>query len=135
MLLCKIFISYWEVSLKWDLSFFSLDKKRCMFPRGSILIDAGKKTTPILMILLNKKWIFYIKAKSLLFKVAKVKKKFRAIRWILSYAQSPLVDFWSIPKLQSKTDQMGKISKVSLCLKHVQSPRRIKFWDFFLSNE
>ena len=61
----------------------------------------------------------------------KWKKNFGAIRWILSYAQCPLVDFWSIRYLYSKTDQMGKISKVLLCLKHVQSPRRIKFWDFF----
>ena len=61
----------------------------------------------------------------------KWKKNFGAIRWILSYAQCPLVDFWSIRYKFSKTDQMGKISKVLLCLKHVQSPRRIKFWDFF----
>ena len=122
--------------IKMGLVFFSLDKKRCAFPGGSILIEARKKTSPFLMILFNKKWMFYIKAKLLLFKSCLSEKKFfGVIRWILSFAQLPLVDFWSIPKFYSKMDQMGKISKVLLCIKHVQSPRRIKFWDFFFSNE
>ena len=62
------------------------------------------------------------------------KKKFKAIRSILSFSQCPLVDFWSIRNFYGKTDYMGKISKVSMCLKHIQSPRWINFWVFSLSN-
>ena len=109
---------------KLGLSFFSLDKKRCMY-------RCWKKTSPISLIFLNKKWIFFIKAKLLLLKSCNIKKKFRVIRSILSFCQRPLVDFWSKRNFYGKTDYMGKISKVSMCLKHVQSPRRIKFWDFF----
>ena len=128
-------ISYWEISQKWELSFFSPYTKRCMFTRASFLIKAEKKTIPIFVIILNKKWIFFIKAKLLLLKSCNNKKKFRAIRSILSFSQRPLVDFWSIRYNYGKTDYMGKISKVSMCPKHIQSPRRINFWVFSLSNE
>ena len=63
-------------------------------------------------------------------KLLKWKKKFRAIQWILIYAQCPLVDFWSIQNFYGKTDHIGKISMVSMCLKHIQSPRRINLGFF-----
>ena len=75
LLLWKKFISYWEILQKWDLSFFSIDTKRCMFTRASFLIEAEKKTNPIFLIILNKRWIFFIKAKLLLLKKCVNKKK------------------------------------------------------------
>ena len=71
---------------------------------------------------------FHFQMNSGLFSVKE--KKFTVIWSILSFCQRPLVDFWSIRNFYGKTDYMGKISKVSMCLKHVQSPRGINFWVF-----
>ena len=76
----------------------------------------------------QKEMIFFHKSKVTTFKKLRKKRKFRAIRSILSFFQRPLVDFWRIWNFYGKTDHIGKISMVSMCLKHVQSPRRINFW-------
>ena len=97
----------------------------------NVLYRGWKKTSPIFVTTLNKKWIFCIKAKLLLLKSWRNKKKFHSDSINFKLLSTPSGGFLSICYFYGKTDDTGKISKVSMSLKHVQSPGRINFWVFF----
>ena len=94
-----------------------------------------KKTSLIFATLHNKKWIFCIKAKLLLLKSCLSEKKIQSDLINFKIFSMPSGGFLKHLELLRQTDYKGKIIKVSMCLKHVQSPRRINFWIFSLSNE
>ena len=80
------------------LVFSSLDKKRCTREHATFFIEV-KKTSPIFVIFLNKNWIFFLKAKLLLLKSCKNKKRFQSDSINFKLFSTPSGRFLKDPEL------------------------------------
>ena len=99
------------------------------------LLSFKKKRSAQKMVILTKRSKIFIKPKLILSKNCLLELVCLVICCNLRDVPILITEYLGRTNFYSKTDSTGKFSNDLMCLKYVQSPRRLTFTDFSFSNE